>query len=156
MKKLFESSEYVAEGIKNEFSSCGLEAYGINLKVISTVKAKNIISVAKASATTEFVSKQDTMLIVTVYEAAFERLDENGQKIFIEAALSNVSYDSEKDKLNIDNNVANMLHRMRHKYGNGILDILELNELIVQQIEDEEKEAKEAKKLERENKRKQK
>lgn len=156
MKKLFESSEYVVEGIKNEFSSCGLEAYGINLKVISTVKAKNIISVAKASATTEFVSKQDTMLIVTVYEAAFERLDENGQKIFIEAALSNVSYDSEKDKLNIDNNVANMLHRMRHKYGNGILDILELNELIVQQIEDEEKEAKEAKKIERENKRKQK
>ena len=146
MAKLFDSSEYVVEMARNEFSECGLESYGMFLKVISTSKAKDIVTVTKASAMTEYVSKQEDMIIVTVYEKAFERLDEPVQKLFIEAAFSCISYDSEKDRVLIDKSQAAMIHRMRHKYGNEVLDKLELNELVVAQIEDEEKAEKEAKK----------
>ena len=154
MAKLFESSEYVIDMVRNEFAECGLEAYGINLKIMSTVKGKDIISISKASATTEFVSKQEGMIIVTVYEKAFERLDEEKQKLFVEAALSCVSYDSEKDKILLDKSPSAMIHRMRHKYTNSILDTLELNELIIAQIDEEEKEEKERLKQEKANKKK--
>ena len=153
MAKFFETSSDIVEMAENEFSNCGLDTYGLTLKCISTSKAKDIISVTKASATTEFVSKQDSMIIVTIYETAFDRLDEHGKKIFMEAAFSGISYDSEKDKIMVDKNQGNMLHRMRHKYNNGILDTLELNEIIIKQIEEEEREEKEAKKAEKEAKR---
>lgn len=154
MAKLFESSDYVVEMVKEEFANCGLESYGLNLKVISTVKSRDIITANKASATTEFVSKQEGMIIVTVYEKAFERLDtEDKQRLFVEAALSAVSFDSEKDKINIEKNQAVILHNMRHKYNNEVLDILELNQIIIQQIDEEEKAEKEAKKQERLEKR---
>ena len=59
----------------------------------------------------------------------------------------------ELDKINIEKNQAVILHNMRHKYDNNILDILELNQIIIQQIDEEEKAEKEAKKQERLEKR---
>lgn len=152
MAKFFETSEEIQSLIQDEFINNGLATYGLNLKVISTVKGKDIITVSKASPTTEYISKQDSMIIVTVYEKAFDCLDEQGKRIFIEAALSNISYDSEKDKILIDKSQANMIHRMRHKYNNGILDILEQNELIIRHLEELEKEEKERVKSEKEEK----
>ena len=153
MAKFFDTSIEIVEMAENEFSNIGLDTYGLTLKCISTSKAKDIISVTKASATTEFVSKQDSMIIATIYEKAFDRLNDEAKKLFVEAAFSGVSYDSEKDKILVDKNPANMLHRMRHKYNNSVLDTLELNEIVIKQIEEEEKAEKEAKKLEKEAKR---
>ena len=153
MAKFFDTSEDILELAENQFEECGLATYGLTLKVISTSKGRDIISVAKASATTEFVSKQDSMIIVTIYEKAFDMLDEAAKKLFMESAFSGISYDSEKDKINVDKNPAAMIHRMRHKYNNSVLDTLELNELIIKQIEEEEKAEKEAKKREKEEKR---
>lgn len=153
MAKFFDTSIEIVEMAENEFSNIGLDTYGLTLKCISTSKSKDIISVTKASATTEFVSKQDSMIIAIIYEKAFDRLNDEAKKLFVEAAFSGVSYDSEKDKILVDKNQANMLHRMRHKYNNSVLDTLELNEIVIKQIEEEEKAEKEAKKLEKEAKR---
>ena len=144
MSKLFKSSDYVEDMIRTEFSNCGLEAYGIVLNVISTIKAKEVIKVSKASPETEFLTNKESMITITVYEQAFEKIDEDGQKKVVEGAISCISYDSEKDKINIDKSEGNMFHRMRHKYNNDVLNIFEQASLAIQQIEDEEKEAKEA------------
>lgn len=149
MSKFFESSEYVAEMATNEFANASLEAYGLNLKVISTTKAKDVLAVAKASATTEFLTKEESIITLICYEQAFEMLDEETQKILLEGAISSISYDSEKDKINIDKSEASMLHRMRHKYGNDVLDKFEAGTLAIQQIAEQEAEEKERKRQEK-------
>ena len=61
----------------------------------------------------------------------------------IEGALSNAYYDSEKDKLNIDNSPFGEVIRMSKKYPNYIQD-LETVQLTIEQIIEEEKERKAA------------
>ena len=63
----------------------------------------------------------------------------------MEGAISNVSYDTEKDKLNVEGDIAKEMFRMRRKYDNYV-DVMETAYLVIQQIEDEEKERKEAEK----------
>lgn len=143
---LFETSNDIAEIIENAFDEAGLTNYGINLKIMSTSKAKDVIKVSKASATTEFLAKKDGMVMITVYEAAFDRLDAESQKILTEMAVSNVSMDLEKDKVNVETNPYVQLFNMRRKYGERADNVLEASYAAVQQILEEEKAAKEAKK----------
>ena len=118
--------------------------YGITLKTISVTKAKEVFKISKASATTEFIAKKEGMIQLFVYEEAFDRLTDVAREMLIEMALSNVAYDSEKDKLIVESNPFTQVFAMRHKYGNVILDNLELASMIISQIEEEERERKQA------------
>lgn len=149
MGKLFDSSEYVVEMVSEEVSKVGLESIGITVKTMSLTKAKDIIKVSKANATTEHLAKCDDMICVYVYEQAFERLDEEAQRKFVEMAISSVSYDSEKDKINIVSHPYLNLFRMCQKYGEEFVNTVEAGYLAIQQIEDEEREEKERLKEER-------
>ena len=55
MAKLFKTSDEVYEFITNEWSNHGCSNIGVNLKVVSTPKSKQILKLSKASATTEFL-----------------------------------------------------------------------------------------------------
>ena len=149
MGKLFDSSEYVVEMVSEEVSKVGLESIGITVKTMSLTKAKDIIKVSKANATTEHLAKCDDMVCVYVYEQAFERLDEEAQRKFVEMAISSVSYDSEKDKINIVSHPYLNLFRMCQKYGEEFVNTVEAGYLAIRQIEDEEREEKERLKEER-------
>ncbi len=146
MSKIFETSEDIVELVEQQFSDCGLEAYGLTLKIMSLTKAKEVIKASKASATTEFLTKKDGIIQIQIYEAAFDRLTDDTKNLLIEMALSTISYDGEKDKILVDNNPYNAVFNMRRKYGNDFLDKLEQSFLVIQQLEDEEKEQKEAEK----------
>ena len=63
----------------------------------------------------------------------------------MEGALSNISYDDEKDKVNVEGDIAKEIFRMRKKYDNYV-DMLEASYLAVEQIEEEEKQKKEEEK----------
>jgi hypothetical protein len=56
--------------------------------------------------------------------------------------LSNISYDTEKDKLIVETDIAKEIFRMRQKYENYV-DMVEASYIVAQQIEDEEKQRKE-------------
>ena len=51
--KLFDTSTDIVEMIDDKFEEIGLAVYGLDLRVISTTKSKDIIKVSKASATAE-------------------------------------------------------------------------------------------------------
>lgn len=142
MAKLFKSSEDVVELIEDKFAETGLEPYGINLKILSTVKSKELMTLAKESAKTEFLAKSQDMVSVIVYEALFDRLDDTAKIMLTEMYLSGVSYDSEKDKITVDKNPINLILNMRRKYGDGILDKIEQVQLIMEEMIEEEKEKK--------------
>ena len=91
------------------------------------------------------------MCTLIIYEEALDRLSDEYKSKLIEGALSTVSYDTEKGKLNVDNSRYGELFQMRRKYPN-YQDMLEAADLAIKQIADEEKEKKEAEKAARASK----
>ena len=146
MSKIFKTSDDIVELIENQFSETGLEPYGINLKILSTVKSKELMTVAKESAKTEFLSKSKDLITITVYEALFDRLDDEAKNMLTEMYMSGISYDSEKDKITVDKNPVNLILNMRRKYGDDILNKIELVQMVAQELIEEEKEKKRAEK----------
>ena len=143
MAKIFETAADIAELAQDKFEDTGLAQMGINLKVLSITKSKNVFKVSRANATTHFLTDKDVILII--YEEAFDRLSDEFKNKLMEGVISNISYDTEKDKLNVENDIAKEMFRMRRKYENYV-DAMETAYLVVQQIEDEEKQRKEEEK----------
>lgn len=146
MAKFFEASQDIAELVQSKWEETGLAQMGIELKLISVTKAKNVLKASKAGATINYLTKKDAFLII--YEEAFDRLSDEYKEKIIEGALSNISYDTDKDKLNVETDIAKELFRMRRKYENYV-DIMEASYLVINQIEEEEKERKEAEKAQK-------
>ena len=144
--KIYETSADIAELCQAKWEETGLAQMGIELKLISVTKAKNVLKASKAGATINYLTKKDAFLII--YEEAFDRLSDEYKEKIIEGALSNISYDTDKDKLNVETDIAKELFRMRRKYENYI-DIMEASYLVINQIEEEEKERKEAEKAQK-------
>lgn len=153
MTKPFKTSDDVFEFITNEWNNHNCSNVGINLKVVSTPKSKQILKLSKASATTEFLIREDDVITLVVYEDAFNRLDDMNKLLLIKGVFSLVSYDYDKDKLIIDNRPYSDLFNMRHSCdsnGNEYLDkydnALEIAAMTIEQIEEEEKQKKEEEK----------
>ena len=144
MAKFFKTNEEVSTFITNKFRELELNSYGLTLKIMSTNKSKDILKLTKASQSTQFLIQQDDVIQVQVYEAAFERLSEEAKHLLTEMMFSNISFDLDKDKMEVDTNPFNQIFRMRQKYGNVILDHMELGALVMSQIAEEELAAKEA------------
>ena len=143
MAKFFETSRDIAELAQAKFEDTGLPQLGIDLKLISITKAKNVLKATKAGATVHYLTNKDAILVI--YEEAFDRLSDEYKERLMEGALSNISYDTEKDKLNVDGDIAKEMFRMRRKYENYI-DMMEASYLAIAQIDDEEKQKKEEEK----------
>ena len=153
MAKLFKTSDDIYEFITNEWSNTENSKIGVRLKVISTQKAKQILKLSQASATTEYLIREQDVLTLVVYEEAWDRLSEMNKILLLKGIFSVVSYDTEKERLIIDNRPYADLFNMRHTKdanGNEYLDkydnALETCALLLQQIEDEQKQAKEEEK----------
>lgn len=144
MAKIFETSEDVQELAQDKFEDTSLAQVGITLKVLSVTKAKQILKVSRASATTQFLTKKD--VILTVYEEAFDRLSDEFKEKLMEGALSNIFYDSEKDKLNVEGDFAKEIFRMRRKYENYV-DVAETSYIVIDEIQEEERQRKEEEKI---------
>ena len=144
MAKFFETSADIAELAQEKFEDTALATLGVNLKVMSVTKAKNVLKASKAGATIQYLTNKDVFLVV--YEEAFDRLSDEMKGKLMEGAISNISYDTEKDKLNVEGDIAKEIFRMRRKYENYV-DIMETSYIVIEQIEDEEKRRKEEEKL---------
>jgi hypothetical protein len=144
MAKIFETSQDIAELAQEKFEDTGLAQMGINLKVLSVTKSKSVLKVSRANATTHFLTDKDVILVE--YQEAFDRLSDEFKNKLMEGAISNISYDTEKDKLNVEGDIAKEMFRMRRKYENYV-DAMETSYIVIEQIEDEEKRRKEEEKL---------
>lgn len=143
MAKIFETSKDLLELANGKFEDAGL-VHTVSLRVLSTKKAKTALKVSRANAILNGVTKDDVVLVI--YEEAFDRLSDEFKEKLMEGAFSGISYDSEKDKINVDSDIAKEIFRMRRKYPNYV-DIVEASYLVIEQIENEEKERKEEEKM---------
>lgn len=149
MAKLFKTSDDVYEFITNEWEQTDTSKIGVRLKVISTSKARQILKLSKASATTEYLIREQDVITLVVYEDAWDKLSDVDKILLLRGLFSVVSYDTEKERIVIDNRPYADLFNMRHSKdakGNEYLDkydnTLETCSLLLQQIEEQEKEEK--------------
>ena len=146
MAKLFETSEDIVELAESKFEETGLAQIGINLRIMSVSKAKDILKISRANATTEYLTNSDDLITLFVFEQAFDRLSDEQKNLLMEGVFSNVAYDTEKDKLIVDNSRYGEFIRMRRKYEN-YGDIIEVSTMMIEEIAEEEKRRKEEEKL---------
>jgi hypothetical protein len=143
MAKIFETSADLLELANGKFEDAGL-THTVSLRVLSTNKAKNVLKVSRANAILKGVTKDDVVLVI--YEEAFDRLSDEYKEKLMEGAFSGIYYDPDKDKINVDSDIAKEIFRMRRKYGNYV-DSMEAAYIVIEEIEDEERRRKEEEKL---------
>lgn len=141
--KFGEISEDVKDLLDEVIEGTGLFNY-MNIYYYSVDKQKTVIKVSKLNPLAETVAKKPDSVIITVRESIFERLSPNQQKMLVEDAMSQVLYDTEKEKISIEAPAITMTASGWKKYGKELADTYELCLLTAQQLEEEEKEAKEA------------
>lgn len=144
MAKLRRCSDEATELVHSVAEEMGLIAEGINFKVFDTKKAKEVIKISKASEVAEILSEQEDLVIVIIYEEAFDRADEKTRYMWVRTALEPISFDSEKDKLNISAPTITvpMSLAANDKYKTVAIDCAIAGQLVIQRIEDEEKDRK--------------
>lgn len=116
----------------------------MNIYYYAVPKQKGVIKVSKLNPIGEAVSKKPGTVVITVAEEIFERLDPNQQKMLVEDAINQISYDDEKDKIGIEAPAITMTVGGWRKYGAELANAYEMSLLTAQQLEEEKKEAKAA------------
>ena len=145
MAKFFTTSDDIAELARAKWEETGLAHIGLILKVLSTSSMNELMKISKASAMTEWALNEEDVVCLLIYEEAFDRLPDNIKETLMEGILSNVSFDSEKGKTNVDNTRFGEVVRMVKKYPDYV-ELLETSYLVIESIKEEEKEKKAAKK----------
>ena len=139
-----EYEELVKEVVRERTDLSGY----VEFKVFNIKKSKkDVTKVQKANEIVELALDMEDVVVLSIYEDAFDRCDEQTKRLWIENALAPVHYDMEKDKVVIGGEpTITVSLGMYHKYKDIIIQKLELAALTLQQIEDEERKRKEEEK----------
>lgn len=140
-------NEDLEKKVKNMSIEMGIKSMGINVEACGLKKSKKDIGlVLKGNDMVERLTNDSSLVLVALYEEAFNRVDEQTQDIWIRGLLSQISYDMEKDKIIINKPELNIGLGMYRKFGSIALEKAELALITIQQINDEKNEMKALKK----------
>lgn len=139
-----EYEELVKEVVRERTDLSGY----VEFKVFNIKKSKkDVTRVQKANEIVELALDMEDVVVLSIYEEAFDRCDDQTKRLWIENALAPVHYDMEKDKVVIGGEpTITVSLGMYYKYKDIIIQKLELAALTLQQIEDEERKRKEEEK----------
>ena len=142
MGKLRLASPEVEKLIQDVAQEMGLIQQGLEFQALCTTKAKEIVKVSKAGEVAEVMSDKENLLVVIVYEDAFDVVDEKTRFMWTRMALDSVVYDSEKNKVTLSAPMLTMTLGCYQKFGNVATQHAELALHTIQQLEEAEKQRK--------------
>lgn len=142
MGKLRLASPEVEKLVQEVAQEMGLVQQGLEFQALCTTKAKDIVKVSKAGEVAEVVSDKENLLVVVVYEDAFDVVDEKTRYMWTRMALDSVVYDSEKNKVTLSVPMLTMTLGCYQKFGNTATQHAELALHTIQQLEEAEKQRK--------------
>ena len=154
MAKLSMASPDIEKLVYDVANEMGLIQMGVEVQALNIKKSKEVVKISKANEVTEILSDKENLVVVIVYEAAFDRVDDKNKWMWVRMALDCVSFDMEKNKLSLTTPMVSVPLGFYQKYGNVAVQNAELALLTIQQIQDEEKEKKEAEKALKKNRKK--
>lgn len=138
-------NENLEKKVKNLAIEMGIKSQGINVEVCGLKRSKKDVGlVLKGNDMVERFTNDPSLVLVALYERAFDRVDEQTQDIWIMSLLNQISCDKEKDRIVITKPELNIGLGIYRKFGEIAVKKSELALLTVQQINDEDKAAKQA------------
>jgi hypothetical protein len=153
MAKFVKASEDIQELVQKVAEERDLDNY-IDFETIHFGKLKEVISVMKASASAEYLSNREDLVLVMIREDVFDKVDEKTKMMWIRMGLDQVAYDSEKDKVVIGAPSITVPVGFYEKYKDEAVKAALLAKYTIAQIEDEEKEKKAQEKANKKGKKK--
>lgn len=145
--------EALEQKVKAIANSLGFKEMGLTVEAVRLKKSKTCVGeIVKPNDLVKLLLADDYIVVVALYEDAFELVDDATQNLWIESLLTQVSYDSEKDKINITKPELQIALPLYHKYKEVAVQKTELAYYTLQQIEEKKREEKERKKAEKKNK----
>lgn len=119
----------------------------ITVEAVRLKRAKNNIGeVVKGNDVAQLYAGDDNIVVIALYEEAFDLVDDETKDLWIEGLIAQVSYDWEKDKLSINKPEIQLSEGMYTKYGQKALDIARLAVQTLSQIKEQQEEEKAMKK----------
>lgn len=151
MAKYSKCSEEVENLVKEIADELGLGSYGVDFQALCVPKSKVVCKVKRANDLAEYVSSRENLVFVLVYEEAFDALgfDEEANKtkyLWLRSEMEQVSYDAEKDKVNIGCPTITLPESICEKFGNAAINAARLGVHTIAKIEQDKKEEAEQKK----------
>ena len=141
MTKFVKASEDMQELVEKVAEERDLNNY-IDFETIHFGKLKEVITVMKASASAEYLSNREDLVLVMIREDVFDKVDEKTKLMWIRMGLDQVSYDTEKDKVVIGVPSITIPIGFCEKYKDEAVNAALLAKHTIAQIEDELKEKK--------------
>lgn len=142
MGKIVEISEDLSKLVNNVvLTKTSLKSMGLDVRILGLTKSKDVAKVAKATDVIEWFAEGDNMILLYLYEPAFDKVDDVNKELWAEMALARVSYNLDKDKVELTSEL-DALFGMHSKYGDLALRTAQLQVLTIQQLIDEEKQRK--------------
>lgn len=138
--------EALERKVKDLANAAGFREMGITVEPIRLKSKKSYGEVIKANELVTLFTGDSDILCVAVNEELFDNLDDQSQNVLIELLLSQVWYDSEKEKIVITKPELNVSIGMYNKYKEIAVQKLELAYYTLQQLEEKRKEEKARKK----------
>lgn len=147
MSKFTKASEEIQDLVNEISNELGFAHMGIDFEAVCVNKAKEVAVCQKASAVAEYLTQREDLILVIVYEDAFDKLDKQLDKyMWLRMAMEQIVFDSEKDKVSIGVPSITLPVAFYEKYKTAAVGSALLAQLVIAQIEDEKKKKKEEEK----------
>ena len=153
-----EAGDEYAELIKKVATELGLTRYvDIQPRYLTRPYKNNVGSVAKGNDVSFTLTGNNNAVVVGIYGEAFDRVDEQTREFWVRSLLSQIEYDFDKDKIDVNKNLITLPLSIYQQFGNIAMQKKELEIHTINMLIEEEKERKaaekEAKKAAKKNKR---
>ena len=111
---------------------------GINVEAVSLNKSKKDVGVVlKANDLVELFTGDASTVVVAINEDAYSRVDKTTQEMWTRSLLYQISYDMEKDKINIVKPELNISYDLYKSFKDQAVKAAELAIMTMQQINSE-------------------
>ena len=139
--------ESLENKVKKMATTFGLSDSGIKVEALRLNKiGKEVGEIVKGNDLVKLFAGKDVVAIALL-EEAFLQVDDKTQNMWIESLLSQIYYDSEKEKIKIEKPEITISTGMYNKYQGLAVDMAVLGQLTLEQLREQEKERKEQEKL---------
>jgi hypothetical protein len=135
MKKYTDDlSTELVEKVEKIAMELGFTNAMMTIKPICMNKSKKeVISIIKPNDLTKMVLKDESLVVVAVFEQAFNLVDESVQNNWIRNCLSQIVYDFDKDTISIKPHPISMSYALYQKEGSELVKDLQLaNEILAE------------------------
>ena len=179
MAKFYKAEDEVQDLVHQVAADLMLEQF-MDFEALYVPKAKEVVTVSRASAIAEYLSNRDDLVLVIifgdifditeqiaylketdlildieeVFGDIFDKYDSNAKYMAVRMAMEQIAFDTEKDKITIGCPMISLPMSFYDRYHEDAVKTAILGQLSIAQWEDEKKKEKEQKKQDKKRKEK--